>query len=319
MSKRALVTGVTGQDGAYLAKLLLDKGYEVYGTYRRLSTPNFWRLEYLGIFDKVNLIPVELSDSGSIVEALKISEPDEVYHLAAQSFVEASFEAPVATGDITGLATTRILETIRQLCPDAKFYNAATSEMFGKTGVLNGGRPLNEEDVFRPMSPYAAAKLYGYWVTRIYREAYRIFAVNGILFNHESPLRGLEFVTRKVSNEVAKIYLGLSKELRLGNLEAKRDWGYAPEYVEAMWLMLQQKEPDDYVIATGEAHSVKELVERAFELVGLDWRDHVKVDKRFFRPLDVPCLVGDYSKARRTTRRRGRGSAGSRGRSSASS
>jgi len=316
MSKRALVTGVTGQDGAYLAKLLLDKGYEVYGTYRRLSTPNFWRLEYLGIFDKVNLIPVELSDSGSIVEALKISEPDEVYHLAAQSFVEASFEAPVATGDITGLATTRILETIRQLCPDAKFYNAATSEMFGKTGVLNGGRPLNEEDVFRPMSPYAAAKLYGYWVTRIYREAYRIFAVNGILFNHESPLRGLEFVTRKVSNEVAKIYLGLSKELRLGNLEAKRDWGYAPEYVEAMWLMLQQKEPDDYVIATGEAHSVRELVERAFELVGLDWRDHVKVDKRFFRPLDVPCLVGDYSKARK---RRGRGSAGSRGRSSASS
>jgi GDPmannose 4,6-dehydratase len=253
----------------------------------------------LGIFDKVNLIPVELSDTGSIVEALKISEPDEVYHLAAQSFVEASFEAPVATGDITGLATTRILEAIRQLCPDAKFYNAATSEMFGRTGVLNGGRPLNEEDVFRPMSPYAAAKLYGYWVTRIYREAYGIFAVNGILFNHESPLRGLEFVTRKVSNEVAKIYLGLSKELRLGNLEAKRDWGYAPEYVEAMWLMLQQKEPDDYVIATGEAHSVRELVERAFELVGLDWRDHVKVDKRFFRPLDVPCLVGDYSKAKK--------------------
>jgi GDPmannose 4,6-dehydratase len=299
MSKRALITGITGQDGAYLAKLLLDKGYEVYGTYRRLSTPNFWRLEYLGIFDKVNLIPVELSDAGSIVEALKISEPDEVYHLAAQSFVEASFEAPVATGDITGLATTRILEAIRQLCPDAKFYNAATSEMFGKTGVLNGERPLNEEDVFRPMSPYAAAKLYGYWVTRIYREAYGIFAVNGILFNHESPLRGLEFVTRKVSNEVAKIYLGLSKELRLGNLEAKRDWGYAPEYVEAMWLMLQQKEPDDYVIATGEAHSVRELVERAFELVGLDWRDYVKVEKRFFRPLDVPCLVGDYSKARK--------------------
>jgi len=297
--KRALITGITGQDGAYLARLLLDKGYEVYGTYRRLSTPNFWRLEYLGIFDKVNLIPVELSDTGSIVEALKISEPDEVYHLAAQSFVEASFEAPVATGDITGLATTRILEAIRQLCPDAKFYNAATSEMFGKTGVLNGERPLNEEDVFRPMSPYAAAKLYGYWVTRIYREAYGIFAVNGILFNHESPLRGLEFVTRKVSNEVAKIYLGLSKELRLGNLEAKRDWGYAPEYVEAMWLMLQQKEPDDYVIATGEAHSVRELVERAFELVGLDWRNHVKVDKRFFRPLDVPCLVGDCSKARK--------------------
>lgn len=297
--KRALITGVTGQDGAYLAKFLIDKGYEVYGTYRRLSTPNFWRLEYLGIFDKIYLIPVDLSDFGSIVEALKISQPDEVYHLAAQSFVEASFETPVATGDITGLATTRILEAIRQIDPQIKFYNAATSEIYGKTGVLNGERPLNEEDAFRPMSPYAAAKLYGYWITRIYREAYGIFAVNGILFNHESPLRGLEFVTRKIANEVAKIKLGLSKELRLGNLEAKRDWGYAPEYVEAMWLMLQQNTPDDYVIATGEAHSVREFVERAFELVGLDWREYVKIDKRFMRPLDVPCLVGDYSKAER--------------------
>jgi GDPmannose 4,6-dehydratase len=181
MTKRALITGITGQDGAYLAKFLLDKGYEVYGTYRRLSTPNFWRLEYLGIFDKVNLIPLELSDTGSIVEALKISEPDEVYHLAAQSFVEASFETPVATGDITGLATTRILEAIRQVCPDVRFYNAATSEMFGKTGLLNGGKPLNENDIFMPMSPYAAAKLYSYWITKIYREGYKIFAVNGIL------------------------------------------------------------------------------------------------------------------------------------------
>jgi GDPmannose 4,6-dehydratase len=298
MSKRALITGITGQDGAYLAKLLLDKGYEVYGTYRRLSTPNFWRLEYLGVFGKVNLIPADLSDFGSIVEALKISQPDEVYHLAAQSFVEASFETPVATGDVTGLATTRILEAIRQVCPDTRFYFAATSEMFGKSGLLNGGKPLSERDIFYPMSPYAAAKLYGYWITRIYREGYGIFAVNGILFNHESPLRGLEFVTRKVSNEVAKISLGLSRELRLGNLDAKRDWGYAPEYVESMWLMLQQNEPDEYVIATGEAHSVRELVEKAFEVVGLDWREYVKVDKRFFRPLDVPCLVGDYSKAR---------------------
>jgi GDPmannose 4,6-dehydratase len=298
MSKKALITGITGQDGAYLAKFLLEKGYEVYGTYRRLSSPNFWRLEYLGIFEKVNLIPLELSDSSSIIEALKISEPEEVYHLAAQSFVEASFETPIATGDVSGIGTTRFLEAIRIVCPDAKFYNAATSEMFGKTGFLNGGKPLNENDVFRPMSPYAAAKLYSYWITRIYREGYKIFAVNGILFNHESPLRGLEFVTRKIANEVAKIKLGLSNELRLGNLDAKRDWGYAPEYVEAMWLMLQQDEPDDYVIATGEAHSVREFVEKAFDVVGLNWEDYVKVDKRFMRPLDVPSLVGDYSKAR---------------------
>jgi len=297
--KKALITGVTGQDGVYLAKFLLDKGYEVYGTYRRLSTPNFWRSEYLGIFDKVNLIPGDLSDTSSIVEALKISEPDEVYHLAAQSFVEASFETPIATGDVTGLSTTRILEAIRHNCQDSKFYFAATSEMFGKTGLLSGGKPLNENDKFYPMSPYAASKLYAYWITRIYREAYKIFAVNGILFNHESPLRGLEFVTRKVANEVAKISLGLSKELRLGNLDAKRDWGYAPEYVESMWLMLQQKESDDYVIATGEEHSVMELAQRAFDVVGLDWQEHVKVDKRFLRPLDVLSLTGDYAKAKR--------------------
>jgi GDPmannose 4,6-dehydratase len=298
VSRRALITGITGQDGAYLARFLLDRGYEVYGTYRRLSTPNFWRLEYLGVFDKIYLIPADLTDMSSIVEALKISEPDEVYHLAAQSFVEASFETPVTTGDVTGLATTRILEAIRLVSPDTKFYNAAISEIYGKAGALNGGRPLNENDPFMPMSPYAAAKLYSYWITRIYREAYGVFAVNGILFNHESPLRGLEFVTRKISNEVAKIYLGISKELRLGNLHAKRDWGYAPEYVEATWLMLQQKGPDDYVIATSEAHSVREFVEKAFELVDLDWRRYVRVDKRFFRPLDVPCLVGDYSKAK---------------------
>lgn len=295
--KKALITGITGQDGAYLAKLLLNKGYEVYGTYRRLSTPNFWRLQYLQIFDKVYLIPADLGDTGSIIEALKISNPDEVYHLAAQSFVEASFETPVATGDVTGLAVTRILEAVRHIMPDIKFYFAGTSEMFGKTGLLKGGKPLNENDYFYPMSPYAAAKVYGYWITCIYREAYDIFTVNGILFNHESPLRGLEFVTRKIANEVAKIALGLSKELRLGNLNAKRDWGYTPEYVEAMWLMLQQKYPDDYVIATGEAHSVKEFVEKSFDIVGLDWQEYVKIDKRFFRPLDVPCLIGDYSKA----------------------
>jgi len=299
MSKRALITGITGQDGAYLARLLLNKGYEVYGTYRRVSSPNFWRLDYLKILEKINLIPIDLGDSSSIVEALKISKPDEIYHLAAQSFVEISFETPVATGDITGLAVTKVLEAVRQLCPQAKFYFAATSELFGKTGILNQGKPLKEIDYFHPMSPYATAKLYGYWITRIYREAYGIFAINGILFNHESPLRGLEFVTRKIANEVAKISLGLSKELRLGNLEAKRDWGYAPEYVESMWLMLQQQEPDDFVIATGEAHSVEEFVEKAFELVGLDWQKYVVVDKRFLRPLDVPCLIGDYSKAKK--------------------
>ena len=296
MDRRALITGITGQDGAYLAKFLLDKGYEVYGLYRRLSSPNFWRLQYLGVFDKVYLIPGDLADFSSIIEALKIAEPDEIYHLAAQSFVGASFEAPIATGDITGLAVTRMLEAIRQVCPEARFYFAATSEMYGRTGIIKNG-PLNEEDPFYPMSPYAAAKLYGYWVTRIYREGYGVFAVSGILFNHESPLRGLEFVTRKIANEVAKIALGLSKELRLGNLKARRDWGYAPEYVEAMWLMLQQDAPEDYVIATGEAHSVQEFVEKAFDIVNLDWQECVVVDKRFFRPLDVPCLIGDYSKA----------------------
>lgn len=291
--KRALITGITGQDGAYLAKFLLDKGYEVYGTYRRLSTPNFWRLQHLGIFDRVNLIPADLIDAASMVEAIKISEPDEIYHLAAQSFVGASFEQPIGTGDITGLGVTRILEAIRQENPEIKFYQASTSELYGKGNCS----PLNENTPFKPASPYAAAKLYGYWITKIYREAYNIFACNGILFNHESPLRGLEFVTRKISNAVAKIALGLEKELRLGNLEAKRDWGYAPEYVESMWLMLQQKEPDDYVIATGEAHTVREFAEKAFDVVGLDWQEYVRVDKRFFRPLDVEFLLGDYSKA----------------------
>ncbi len=295
--KRALITGITGQDGTYLAKFLLEKGYEVYGTYRRLSSPNFWRLQYLEIFDKVNLIPIDLTDTSSILEAIKVAEPDEVYHLAAQSFVGASFETPIATGDVSGLAVTRILEVIRQVNPEIKFYQASTSELFGNS--VSNGEKLNENSPFKPASPYAAAKLYGYWITRIYREAYGIFAVNGILFNHESPLRGLEFVTRKISNAVAKIALGLEKELRLGNLEAKRDWGYAPEYVESMWLMLQQDEPDDYVIATGEAHSVKEFCEIAFDIVGLDWQEYVKVDKRFMRPLDVNYLCGDYSKAKK--------------------
>ena len=295
MKKRALITGITGQDGAYLAKFLLEKDYEVFGTYRRLSTPNFWRLQCLSIFEKVNLIPADLVDAGSIVEAIKISEPDEIYNLAAQSFVGASFEQPIGTGEITGLGVLMVLEAIRQINTKIKFYQASTSELYGNGHSVS----LTENSPFRPSSPYAAAKLYGFWSTKIYREGYNIFACNGILFNHESPLRGLEFVTRKISNAVAKISLGLEKELRLGNLEAKRDWGYAPDYVESMWLILQQQESDDYVIATNEAHSVKEFVEKAFSIVELDWQDYVKVDKRFLRPLDVIFLQGDYSKAKK--------------------
>ncbi len=295
MTKTALITGISGQDGAYLAKFLLEKGYEVFGTYRRLSTPNFWRLQYLDLFEKVNLIPSDLVDAGSMVEAVKISEPDEIYHLAAQSFVGASFEQPIGSGMITGLGVTRVLEAIRQLNPEIKFYQASTSELYGR----GHSSSLTETSLFQPASPYSAAKLYGYWLTRLYREGYNIFTCNGILFNHESPLRGLEFVTRKISNAVSKITLGIEKELKLGNLEAKRDWGYAPEYCLSMWLILQQKEPDDYVIATDEAHSVEEFAEKAFDVAGLDWQEYVKVDKRFLRPLDVNFLQGDYSKAKK--------------------
>jgi len=295
IGKTALITGITGQDGAYLAKFLLDKGYEVFGTYRRLSTPNFWRLQYLDLFDKVNLVPADLLDSASLVEAIEVSRPEEIYHLAAQSFVGASFEQPVGAGEITGLGVTRILEAVRQINPKIKLYQASTSELYGKGNVSD----QVEETPFKPASPYAAAKLYGYWITRTYREGYGLFACNGILFNHESPLRGLEFVTRKISNAVAKIYLGIQNELLLGNLEAERDWGYAPEYVESMWLMLQQAESDDYVIATGECHSVREFTKEAFGIVGLDWQKYVRIDKRFLRPLDVERLCGDYSKANR--------------------
>ncbi|MFC1940391.1 GDP-mannose 4,6-dehydratase [Chloroflexota bacterium] len=294
MAKTALITGITGQDGAYLAKFLIEKNYRVFGTYRRLSTPNFWRLQYLDIFDKVEFVPADLIDAASLTEAIKLSEPDEVYHLAAQSFVGASFEQPLGAGEITGLGVTRILEVIRELNPKIKFYQASTSELYGG-GVLEA---QTEDTPFQPASPYAAAKLYGYWVTRIYRDGYGIFTCNGILFNHESPLRGLEFVTRKISNGVAKIVVGLEKELILGNLEAKRDWGYAPEYVESMWLMLQQDNPGDYVISTNEAHSIKEFAEKAFRTVGLDWQKYVKTDTRFLRPLDVSFLQGDFSKAR---------------------
>lgn len=295
MGKAALITGITGQDGAYLAKFLLEKDYQVYGTFRRLSTPNFWRLQYLDIFDRINLIPADLLDASSIISALKISQPDEVYHLAAQSFVGTSFEQPVGTGEITGLGVTRVMEAIREINPGIKLYQASTSELYGQGNT----EPLSEQTPFRPSSPYASAKLYGYWITRIYREGYGIFACNGILFNHESPLRGMEFVTRKISNAAAKIALGLEKKLALGNIESKRDWGYAPEYVESMWLILQQEKPDDYVIATNESHTVKELVEKAFAVAGLDWEKYVTVEERFLRPLDVNFLQGDYTKAKR--------------------
>ncbi|HVN65256.1 MAG TPA: GDP-mannose 4,6-dehydratase [Methanomicrobiales archaeon] len=294
--KKALITGITGQDGAYLAHFLLGKGYEVFGTYRRVSTPNFWRLQYLDVFDRVHLISADLVDSGSLIEAIRISEPEEIYHLAAQSFVGASFEEPIGAGEMTGLGVTRILEAIRQIDPEIRFYQASTSELFGNSG---DDMPMDEDHFFRPANPYAAAKLYGYWITRIYREGYQIFTCNGILFNHESPLRGLEFVTRKISNAVAKIAHGLQKGIRLGNLDAKRDWGYAPDYVESMWTMIQQDEPGDYVIATNESHTVREFAEKAFHLVGLDYQDYITVDKRFLRPLDVRFLQGDYAKAKR--------------------
>jgi len=295
IKKRVLITGVTGQDGAYLARFLLERNYQVFGTFRRLSTPNFWRMQSLNIFDQINLIPVELIDTASITEAIISSQPDEVYNLAAQSFVGASFEEPMSTANVSGLAVPRILEVIRQVNPKIKFYQASTSELYGN----HGKKLLNESSPFQPASPYAAAKIYGYWITKIYREGYGIFAVNGILFNHESPLRGLEFVTRKITNTVAKIAIGLEKELCLGNLSTKRDWGFAGDYVKSMWLMLQHSEPDDYVVATNESHSVEEFVQRAFEVVGLNWKKYVKKDKRFLRPIDVNFLQGDYSKARK--------------------
>ena len=303
MVKSALITGATGQDGAYLAKLLLEKNYEVFCTFRRLSTPNFWRLQYLGIFDKVTMIPADLSDTSSITEAIQLSDPDEIYNLAAQSFVAAAFEQPVATAQIDGVSVTMLLEAVRHSKSDIKLYQASTSEMYGVTGsnTTSTGKlqPLNEDSTFHPTSPYAAAKLYSYWMNRIYRKSYNMFACQGILFNHESPIRGLEFVTRKISNAAAKIKLGLEKELRLGNMDAMRDWGYAPEYVEAMWRIMQHDEPDDFVIATGQYHSVREFVEEAFKIAGLDWRDYVKTDKRFIRPIDTNALRGDYSKANR--------------------
>jgi len=288
-SKRALITGLTGQDGAYLAKFLLNKNYTVYGTFRRLSTPNFWRLSYLGIADRINYISADLFDFSSLVEAIKIAKPDEIYHLAAQSYVGASFDQPLTSGEYTGLAVNRMLESIRLTDPQIKYYQASSSELYG-----NSGKEYQSENTpFQPQSPYAAAKLYGYWTTKIYRDGYNMFATNGILFNHESPTRGLEFVTRKISNAVARIKLGFQEKLVLGNMDGSRDWGYAPEYVEGMWKMLQQKRPNDYVLSTDETHTVKEFVALAFSHVGLDWTKYVKTDKKLYRLIEVNSLKGD--------------------------
>jgi GDPmannose 4,6-dehydratase len=294
LSKTALITGITGQDGAYLARFLLSKDYRVVGAFRRSSIVNVSRMDYLGITNQVELIPFDMLDMGNIINVLGKVQPDEVYNLAAQSFVAVSFDQPVVTGEITGLGAARVLDAIRIVNPKIKYYQASSSEMFGKAQSV----PQNEKTPFYPRSPYAVAKLYAHWMTINYREAYDIFACSGILFNHESPLRGLEFVTRKITRTVALIKNGLAQELRLGNLEASRDWGYAPEYVEAMWLMLQQERPDDYVIATGETHSVREFIEEAFHRLDLDWCDYVVVDPAFYRPTEVEMLVGDASKAK---------------------
>ena len=292
-NKRALISGVTGQDGSYLADFLLSKGYKIFGLERRLSTKNRKNFEH--ILDKIQLVSGDLLDEASLVHALKETKPDEVYNLAAQSFVPDSWKQPVFTSEATGLGVARVLEAIRQVNPKIKFYQASSSEMFGR--VFKS--PQNEKTPFYPRSPYGVAKLYGHWITVNYRESYGIFAVSGILFNHESERRGLEFVSRKITHGAAKIKLGLAKELKLGNLEAKRDWGYAGDYVEAMWLMMQQPKPDDYVIGTDESHSVKEFVETAFNHIGLDWKKYVVVDKNLYRPAEVYDLRADFSKARR--------------------
>lgn len=290
--KRALITGITGQDGSYLAELLLEKGYQVYGLVRRASTESCERVEHLR--ERLHLVQGDLLDQSSLLEALEESRPEEVYNLAAQSFVPTSWNQPVLTGEFTGIGVTRVLEAIRRFNPQIRFYQASSSEMFGKVRES----PQHELTPFYPRSPYGVAKVYGHWITVNYRESYGLFACSGILFNHESPRRGLEFVTRKISNGVARIKLRLAKELRLGNLEAQRDWGFASDYVRAMWLMLQQEEPADYVIGTGKTHTVKEFVETAFACVDLDWQKYVVVDSRFFRPAEVDHLCADPSKAR---------------------
>ena len=291
MTKRALITGVTGQDGSYLAELLLEKGYEVLGMVRRSSTVNFERIAHLQ--DKITFVPGDLLDEISMIHILQEHRPQEVYNLAAQSFVQTSFGQPVLTGETTALGVTRLLDAIRLVDPEIRFYQASSSEMFGKVHEV----PQTETTPFHPRSPYGVAKVYGHWITLNYRESYGLHATNGILFNHESPRRGLEFVTRKISHTVAQIKLGLVDELRLGNLDAQRDWGFAGDYVEAMWLMLQREIPEDFVICTGQTHSVREFCEVAFGHAGLNWEEHVVVDETFFRPAEVDLLVGDATRA----------------------
>lgn len=293
MGKTALITGITGQDGSYLADLLLNKGYKVYGMLRRASTENFERIEHLR--ERMELRQGDLLDQLSLLKLIEETQPDEVYNLAAQSFVPTSWNQPLLTGEYTALGVTRMLEAIRAVKPNTRFYQASSSEMFGKVLEV----PQSETTPFYPRSPYGVAKVYGHFITVNYRESYDLFAVSGILFNHESPQRGKEFVTRKITDAVARIKLGLQKELRLGNLEAKRDWGFAGDYVVAMWLMLQQEEPIDYVISTGESHPVRELVELAFKRVGLDWEKYVVVDPKLYRPAEVDLLVGDSSLAQK--------------------
>lgn len=292
MTKRALITGITGQDGSYLAELLLEKGYEVYGVARRAATPSTERIEH--ILDRIHLMVGEMTDQTSLLDAMEESKADEVYNLAAQSFVGDSWTVPVSTGDVDGLGVTRILEAVRRVNPQARFYQAATSEMYGKVHEV----PQSETTPFHPRSPYGVGKVYGFYITLNYRESYGMHASNGILFNHESPRRGLEFVTRKITDHVAQIKLGKCNELRLGNLDSKRDWGFAGDYVEGMWRILQADRPDDYVLATGETHTVREFCEIAFERVGLDYEQYVVVDERFVRPAEVDLLLGDPTKAK---------------------
>lgn len=292
--KRALITGITGQDGSYLAEFLLQKGYEVHGIVRRASTETFERIQHLT--GKIHLHQADLLDQLSLIDTLKESNPDEVYNLAAQSFVPTSWKQPVLTGEFTAIGVTRMLEAIKLLGKDRiRFYQASSSEMFGKVQAV----PQTESTPFWPRSPYGVAKVYGHWITVNYRESYNMFCVSGILFNHESPRRGKEFVTRKVTDGVARIKLGLANELKLGNLDSQRDWGFAGDYVRAMWLMLQQDKPDDYVIATGQTHTVKKLVELAFGAVGLDWQKYTKLDPQFVRPAEVDLLIGDPAKAKK--------------------
>jgi len=291
VTKKALITGITGQDGSYLAEFLLDKGYEVLGMVRRSSTVNFERIAH--IQDRITFVPGDLLDEVSMIQILRQHRPQEVFNLAAQSFVQTSFGQPVLTGETTALGVTRLLDAIRLVDPEIRFYQASSSEMFGKVREV----PQSEDTPFHPRSPYGVAKVYGHWITLNYRESYQLHATSGILFNHESPRRGLEFVTRKISHGVAQIATGRASEIRLGNLDAKRDWGFAGDYVEAMWLMLQQEDPDDFVICTGETHSVREFCEVAFSHAGLNWEDHVVIDPAFMRPAEVDLLVGDATKA----------------------